>query len=55
MQFGIVDAKTNQVIAIVQFDRNRDMQPEQGIYMIDSQTAKVGDFYDKETGELTVS
>lgn len=55
MQFGIVDAKTNQVIAIVHFDPSMDMQPEEGTYMINSQSAKVGDFYDKQTGELTIS
>lgn len=55
MQFAIVDAKTNMVIKIVQFDPYMDMQPQEGTYMIDSQIAKVGDFYDKETGELTIS
>ena len=52
MIYAVIDTQTNVVVNMVLWNPESTWQPPKGTYLIQSDIAKIGDTYDRATGQF---
>jgi len=53
MRWAYIESSSNLVTNVIDWDGVTDWSPEEGYFVIQSDTANIGDTYDPETGSIT--